>query len=241
MSQYYNLSQTIFIMLRAAIAFWDYKIHVPGYDVPFLIRAKQSDWDVFKQIILSMELDHLNAPSPGSLIIDAGANIGISTAYLSRRYPDNTIIAIEPSNENLVLLREHCKGLSNVVIIEGGLWGADAWLEIYNPDAKSWSFRVKEVKENSNQAMLGMRIDTIMKKQNAEKIGILKMDIEGSECDVFSRGVEKWLPQVEQIVVELHGEEAEGIVTNAISDEFTVDRKGEKMHYQRKVLSAVET
>jgi hypothetical protein len=41
----------------------------------------------------------------------------------------------------------------------------------------------------------------------AQRISLLKIDIEGSEIDLF-RSDTTWLRQVDNIVIELHGDEA---------------------------------
>ena len=46
---------------------------------------------------------------------------------------------------------------------------------------------------------------------------ILKIDIESAETVVFSQNYEKWLRKVQNIVIELHGEECEAIFFKAMS------------------------
>ena len=43
-----------------------------------------------------------------------------------------------------------------------------------------------------------------MEMYGIEKIDVLKIDIEGSEKEVFELGAETWLPKVKTMVLELH-------------------------------------
>lgn len=49
-------------------------------------------------------------------------------------------------------------------------------------------------------------------------VDVLKVDIEGSEAEVFSNNPDKWLPSVKNIVIELHGPECERSFENALKN-----------------------
>ncbi len=59
----------------------------------------------------------------GGFILDIGANIGIMTVHLGRKFPDSTIYAYEPDPQNIVALNRIIRffRLKNVVIIETAL------------------------------------------------------------------------------------------------------------------------
>jgi hypothetical protein len=49
-----------------------------------------------------------------------------------------------------------------------------------------------------------------MREQNWNSIDILKVDIEGSEKEVFELNYENWLPKCKAIVIELHDNMKQG-------------------------------
>jgi hypothetical protein len=59
-------------------------------------------------------------------------------------------------------------------------------------------------------------IPEILAFATQDRISLLKVDIEGSEIDLFQSGYD-WLYKVDNIVIELHGEEARQIFHNAIA------------------------
>src|SRR5262249_37559791 len=93
------------------------RLRGPGYPADFAIRRRDSDYFVFSSIFLEGELSAYVPPEP-RLIIDGGANIGFSTAYLARNYPSATVVAVEPSADNCTRIRRHCKGFGNVTVVE---------------------------------------------------------------------------------------------------------------------------
>ena len=67
-----------------------------------------------------------------------------------------------------------------------------------------------------------------------ERIWILKVDIEGAEAFVFSTGTEAWLPHVDLLVVEEHGQPCADIVARAAQAQgFRPARHGELSLYRR--------
>ena len=47
-------------------------------------------------------------------------------------------------------------------------------------------------------------IADILQRTDVTRVSILKLDVEGAEAEIFSRGTESWLGLVETFVVELH-------------------------------------
>jgi hypothetical protein len=79
------------------------KISHEEYKTPFYIRNETSDVYVYKGVIEKKEYGFSTESSP-HIIIDAGANIGLSSIYFANRFPEAKIIAIEPEESNFRLL-----------------------------------------------------------------------------------------------------------------------------------------
>jgi hypothetical protein len=55
-------------------------------------------------------------PGKNDIVIDAGANIGDYTVRIADKV--KTVIAIEPSNENLTYLKQNIRNFKNIIIVE---------------------------------------------------------------------------------------------------------------------------
>jgi hypothetical protein len=75
---------------------------VPGSARHFQVRPGTSDINVFVHVFRWGEYAWEFAVSP-RVIVDAGAYIGLCTAYFAMRYPAAKIIAIEPDEANFEL------------------------------------------------------------------------------------------------------------------------------------------
>jgi FkbM family methyltransferase len=167
---------------------------------PIALRRNTSDLDVVRKILSAHECAVDRAPS-AKLVVDAGANIGISTAYFAKVYPEARIYAIEPEPSNFALLKRNCQALPNVVLQHAALWSSPTRLSIVDPSAAKWAFAVRE---DGAGAVRGVTVDELLRDSGQSRIDLLKLDIEGAEKALFSKGTELWLDKVGVILIELH-------------------------------------
>jgi FkbM family methyltransferase len=226
--------------LRGALGFearWSLRrpeigLALPGYPAGFTIRRFSSDIYVFNSVFNEGELEKF-LPEDPRFIIDGGANVGYTTAFYARRYPDATVIAVEPSRSNLAQLRRNCSGYRNVVALEGALWPTSGSVRIANPEADSWSYRVED--SDASDGVRAYSLDELLDTYDMSNIDILKLDIEGAERALFGSNYERWLPRVKAIAVEIHGEEAYSAIERACTPEmFEWSMNGEKIFLMRR-------
>jgi hypothetical protein len=60
-------------------------------------------------------------------------------------------------------------------------------------------------------------VSTLIGLCHVPEIDLLKIDIEKSELELFSRNTESWLPRVRNLCIELHGADCEEIFFRAVS------------------------
>jgi len=196
----------------------EYITNYPNLGVTIKLRKRpSSDLNVFAQVYHYNEYEPLiavfkkNFPENLSLnIIDAGCNIGLTTVYLSTFFPKSNFIIIEPDNSNLETIGYNLEtnGIDKVVKIKGGLWSKNTNLKLINDfrDQKDWSYRVEATSETTD--LKAYSISYLMKEYNFEVIDILKIDIEGSEKEVFG-GLDadvSFLEKTKCIAIEIHDE-----------------------------------
>ncbi|WP_295333183.1 FkbM family methyltransferase [Flavobacterium sp.] len=191
--------------------------HYPKLGVTLKTRKRpSSDLDVFSQIYKYSEYEPLvtlfkknfpNTQAPN--IIDAGSNIGLTTVYLSKYFSDAQFLAIEPDSSNFeVMLSNFDLNQVSVKTIKGGIWSQNTFLKIISDfrDKNHWSIRVEETNDASELPAFSLHylVDTYQLNQ----IDILKIDIEGSEKEVFT-GIAadvSYLAKTKCIAIEIHDE-----------------------------------
>ncbi len=178
------------------------KMRIRGHPAIIYYRPGTADLKVFREIFLfqtcEIRLKTLR------YIIDGGAHIGFSTIYYRMMYPEAQILAVEPGNKNFRLLTLNCKRLPKVHLINAGLWKNCGPLKIMNPDDNTWAYRVQENDLGDEEELHGITIAALMEKFNIPYIDLIKLDIEGSETEVFSENYDDWIKRTRNILIELH-------------------------------------
>jgi FkbM family methyltransferase len=180
------------------------KIYLSSIGRYIILRGATTDSACFDKVFLDEEY---RSPYDHELqmIVDAGANIGMATLYFSSRYPTARIVAIEPQAQNFEILQRNCAGLPNVTLVQAALWPRPEKLTISDHHQGAWAYSVTcEPTEQSIAEVPGISVDDIMRKLKVDHIDLLKLDIEGSEREVFSANVGTWLDRVGFIIIELH-------------------------------------
>lgn len=196
----------------------DFISNYPDFGVTIKIRKRpSSDLNVFAQIYQYNEYKPLVETfqkhfknTKNLTVIDAGSNIGLTSVYLSKYFPDSNFIAIEPDSLNFesVTYNLETNGIKNAVKIKGGLWSRNSNLKIVKDfrDKNDWSIRVEETNEESD--LKAFSIPYLMQEHKLDVIDILKIDIEGSEKEVFTglNADVSFLAKTKCIAVEIHDE-----------------------------------
>jgi FkbM family methyltransferase len=187
------------------------------------LRRNTSDFDVFNQVMVSKEYD-LALPDNPAFIIDGGANIGLTSMYLSHKYPHATIVSIEPDEKNFLQLKKNTAGYLNIQPLKKALWGKEENVYISNSNSAD-SHTV-----NNNDKGVVTETVTVSSLLNEYKYGIvdlLKMDVEGAEKEIFETLPLDWLSKVKVLAIEVH-DRFKLSVFKALTDyKYTLAIKGE--------------
>jgi FkbM family methyltransferase len=177
-------------------------IKIGGIVAPIYLRKNTSDTAIFDQVFLYEEYQITLNFTP-SIIVDAGANIGLFAIFMKNKYPDSSIYCIEPSLDNFEILQKNIKNYSGIQTLLAGLWNSSTQLQVV--DKFNMSFSALAVEENAlHGSVPAITVDEFMATNKLDYIDVLKIDIEGSEQVLFASNYEVWLPKVRMIIIELH-------------------------------------
>jgi FkbM family methyltransferase len=162
----------------------------PGAKHPLSLRLKTSDLRVYGQVFINREYD-FELACPPQVIVDAGANIGLASIYYAIKYPTAKILALEPAHSNFLMLEQNVTPYPNILPIHAALWKENTEIELIDPGYGSWGFQTTDrgVSEPAQvlEKVPALTIDRIMTEYGIDFVDILKIDIEGSEKEVFEQ------------------------------------------------------
>jgi FkbM family methyltransferase len=182
------------------------------------LREGSSDQAVLEQIFYTEEFNISTAPQfawirevynkvlavgETPLIVDCGANIGLSALYFAKHLPQARIVGIEPARDNIDMARRNTGHNPLIEIIEAAVYDEARPLEIANPEAEKFAYRVREAPKSSAQSVEGVTIPALMQRYGARRNLIVKVDIEGGELALF-RSNTGWLNHTDLLIAETH-------------------------------------
>jgi len=197
------------------------RIKVKGLAYRVVSRTATSDIFEFTHLLGWRQVP-FDLPIRPTFIVDAGANVGYSALRFQKEFPGAKIVALEPEERNAMQFKKNCAFYSNISLETAALWATSTRLRIRALDAGANAYQVEESPHGEIRAL---SIDEIMQRHHLPRIDLLKVDIEGSEKEVFSHpNAKTWLRSVGMILIEIHDDlVAEGChdaVERALEDSF---------------------
>lgn len=166
-------------------------------DVPVHYRRNRGDLHALREVWLD-EAYRLPFDLRPRTVVDLGANIGLTSLWLRGRYEVDRIVAVEPSTDNVRVLRKNLPHAC-VTVIHAAV-GPEDGIACFATSAQSHLGRVASVGSRVRQVSMHTVLDALAP---ATTIDLLKVDIEGAETQLFS-GDLTWLTRVRSIVIEIH-------------------------------------
>lgn len=197
------------------------EIMIKFFGKPFCVPDAMTFLSGFKEIYRKEPYKFLfkkNFPC----IIDCGANIGLSIIYFKQMYPDAEVIAIEPDPRLFNILKKNLDsfGYTDIKLFQNAVWYRNEKLKFKQEGG--FSGQVYSGIEFSNVIEVeAISLDEFLQK---EKIGFLKLDIEGAENEIFNLNTPD-LKNVTNIFIEYHSRKHESqslhkILTSLSEQEF---------------------
>ncbi|HUR55165.1 MAG TPA: FkbM family methyltransferase [Gemmataceae bacterium] len=213
------------------------KIRPAGFSHPLYFRPAGSDPAVIEQVFVQREYAAV-ADLPGvEYIVDCGANIGCTTFFLMKHYPRARAVVVEPDPGNMAVCRRNLAPFRDrVTFVQAGVWSAAGPLVVERGafrDGAEWSFRVRPARPEEKPDITAVTIPGVLAAANFPRADLLKIDIEGSETEVFGRDSHGWLSRTRNIAIETHGPECERAVADALAAfRFDAGESGELAIYR---------
>ncbi len=153
----------------------------------------------YKEIFVD-ESYRFNPKSSNGVIVDCGANIGLSGLFFKSNYPNHKLYCIEADPKIADVMRRNFMNNSvEAEIIAKAAWINNEGVSFDSEGSDSGSVNT----EHSNNAAKIESMDFNEFLMGFEKIDFLKMDIEGAENIVIPRCLEG-LKKVEHLFLEYH-------------------------------------
>ncbi len=138
--------------------------------------------------------------------------------------------------DNAELARKNTQANPMIEIVEAAVLDRETDVELVDPDAEKFAYRVREAKAGTQGAIASVTINGLMRRFGATRNLIVKVDIEGGE-DALFRSNTGWLDHTDLLIAETHdwlfpGQGTSRTLFSAIAGrKFEVIQKGEYISF----------
>jgi FkbM family methyltransferase len=141
-------------------------------------------------------------------VVDVGANCGIFSYFVGKRFPNANYFLFEPSKELNSIILQNLKGLKKLTIINKAVIDIKSAEYFYiNKDSQETNTLYKESMYGFSKGKIRRRmvettsLDIFAQARNLKKIDILKVDVQGAELRLI-RGGERVLSTTREAFFE---------------------------------------
>jgi FkbM family methyltransferase len=146
------------------------------------------------------------------LFVDLGANIGLTSLWLARRYGCDQLIAVEPSPTNAALARKNLENGPFAARVVEAAAGSKDGTALFDAGPSPTNGRVvgenpaQNADQSSQYAVRVLSMESILRDlPEATPIDLIKIDIEGGEQSLLDSNTD-WLQRVQTMIIEFHPE-----------------------------------
>lgn len=175
----------------ASLDFYGKKIKIAD-----VLTFRSSYHEIFKQKIYYFE-----SKASDPVIIDCGANIGLSTIYFKKLFPSAKVVAFEPDPLIFSCLSYNIQsfGFTDVLVKNEAVSNYDGVAKFYTEGGHSG--KISEEMSPADIEVNVTRLRSVLEKY--DRICFLKIDIEGEEAVVIPDIAEQ-LKKVDYLFLEYH-------------------------------------
>jgi FkbM family methyltransferase len=163
-----------------------------------VVISDPGELTVLHDVLFHREYEHVGKPE---VVFDLGANVGFATLFFKRENPTARIVAVEADPRTYERLIRNVGRLPGVTTLNRAVSASDGLVSFFSSPSSLRSALVRRSEGDQEVKVIGSTLQTLMDQTGVEHIGLLKVDIEGAEFNLFRNAP---LERVDEIIAEIH-------------------------------------
>jgi FkbM family methyltransferase len=176
---------------------------------PIFVNYEQFFTDkIYDEFLLNATSNHplQELPGPIGTVLDIGANIGLFTELAVQKGADR-VVSLEISDKAISIFENLHKDKQNVTLIKKAAYDKTGEITIYSDPNNSLVGSIYPDHTNGlsdSYTVESMSVEDILEQNSIERVGLMKVDVEGSEYAIFDGISDETLERIENIILEFH-------------------------------------
>ena len=184
-------------------------------------RPGTTDVDSLHNHFVSRDLDDIDLGHP-KRILDIGCYTGYSMFFWTQRFPDASIVGIEPDPENFDLCAKNHDDNLQVRLLNKALWSEETNVSLIRGPDGAWSNKVIPLTDGFPKSE-GITLHSVLQEIGWDSADIIKMDIEGAEYDVLGSVASNISRLCSLLIVKFHHKLARARELATLIDEIVTE------------------
>jgi FkbM family methyltransferase len=145
-----------------------------------------ADLAIIEEVFGRQVYDLPDIPPP-DVVVDLGAHIGASVLFFSLRFPSARIVAVEPDPVNFAKLRRNVGSMPQVTLFNTAVTEREGTVTLYSAGRlDSWKSSTRPATRWQRPiSVRSAKLDDLLLEAGVGSVDVLKIDIEGGECEVL--------------------------------------------------------
>jgi FkbM family methyltransferase len=172
---------------------------LPEITTPLLFRGASSDLWNMQQVFLDRQYD-VEMPEPHK-ILDLGAYVGYTAVYFANRFPNASIISVEPPGSNFDTLVANTAAYPNIRCLPAAVWHERTELALADCSYGDWGLSF--MPGNAGQPVEnvpGYTITNILEMHGWNGVDLIKCSSHGGRVDSLLRPRPDWLEKTATVI-----------------------------------------
>ncbi len=196
-------------------------IRVQGWNL--IVPDVASFFSAYREIFIE-QIYAFPSASKAPVVLDCGANIGVSILYFKKLYPSAKVIAYEADPTIFGFLQANMQknDITDVELHNVAIWSSEMTVE-FNVEGADGG-RINVGNDRNVIAVQAISLESVVQQH---KFDFIKLDIEGAETDALA-GSMKYLDRVPFVFVEFHSFQGKKQKLGKLINDF--ERLGFRVH-----------
>jgi len=167
---------------------------------PLVIRKDSGDIEEFRKVFLTNSLFKNKFDFQPMTIIDSAAGVGYSSLFFHYQFPKARIVAIELSDLDFNVLQKNTQNLSSIRRFKSCLWHTKTKVNLIQKTSGGQEYEIQAAVNPEDFEIESETVESIMKEKNWTQLDLLKVSLENSGFEIFTKNYENWIDKVKVFI-----------------------------------------